>query len=103
MFTILFSPPFSGPLFATPRRRPWVRRGTSMESAELAERLEKTQRAVAEGEAHIRRQRNLIARLEEAGDDTSEARALLKTLLKRQAEREQNLALAIQQSSRESL
>ena len=73
-----------------------------MESAELAERLEKTQRAVAEGEAHIQRQRNLIARLEEAGDDTSEARALLKTLVKRQAERQQNLALAIRQFPAES-
>jgi hypothetical protein len=69
-----------------------------MESAELAERLEKAQRAVVEGEAQIQRQRSLIARLENAGEDTSEARALLKTLLGRQTERQKNLALAIRQS-----
>ena len=68
-----------------------------MESVELTELLGKAQRAVVEGEAQIQRQRSLIARLEEAGDDTSEARTLLRTLLKRQAERQQNLALAIRQ------
>ena len=73
-----------------------------MESAELAERLEKTRRAVVEGEAHVQRQRSLIARLEEAGEDASEEHALLKTLLKRQAERQKNLALAIRQFAPES-
>jgi hypothetical protein len=68
-----------------------------MESVELTERLGKAQRAVVEGEAQIQRQRSLIARLEDAGEDTSEARTLLRTLLKRQAERQQNLALAIRQ------
>jgi hypothetical protein len=73
-----------------------------MESAELAERLERAQRAVVEGEAHIQRQRSLIARLENAGEDTCAARALLKTLLKRQTERQKNLALAVRQFSRVS-
>jgi hypothetical protein len=57
-----------------------------MDSADLlTERLDRARRAVAEGEAQIERQRALIARLEKAGQDISEVRALLDTLAKRQA------------------
>jgi len=68
-----------------------------MDSAELAQRLERAQRAVAEGETHIQRQREHIARLEKGGEDPAEARALLKTMLKRQAERQSNLATVIRE------
>jgi hypothetical protein len=68
-----------------------------MEIAELTERLERARRAYAEGETHTQRQRDSIARLEQAGEDASEARALLKTLLERQAERQKNLADIIRQ------
>ncbi len=77
-----------------------VLRGRScitMELAKLAERLERARRAVAEGDASIQHQRDLIARLKEAGGDTGEARLVLDALLKRQAERQQNLAMVIKQ------
>jgi len=68
-----------------------------MESAELANRLESARKAVAEGEVQIQRQRDLIARLKEAGEDTDKARAVLKTLAKRQAERLENLGYIMRQ------
>jgi hypothetical protein len=68
-----------------------------MESAELALQLEKARRAVTEGETHIRRQRDLVFRLERAGKGTTEARALLQTLLQRQTQRQENLAFIIRQ------
>jgi hypothetical protein len=69
-----------------------------MKSAELADRLERARRSVAEGETHIQLQRDLLFRLDAAGDDTSKARVLLEILLKRQAERLRNLAHAMRQS-----
>ena len=68
-----------------------------MESAELAWRLEKARRAVTEGETQIRRQRDFIYRLERGAKDTTEARAVLKTLLERQTQREKNLDVMIKQ------
>ncbi len=68
-----------------------------MESAELADRLERARRSVAEGETHVQRQRDLVVGLEESGDDTTEARALLEIILKRQAERLKNLAHTMRQ------
>jgi hypothetical protein len=68
-----------------------------MDSVGLADRLGRARRAVAEGETQIQHQRDLIVRLEEAGEDASDARALLTTMLKRQAERQNNLALVIRQ------
>ena len=68
-----------------------------MEIATLADRLERARRSVAEGDANIQHQRDLIARLKEAGEDTGEARLELDALLKRQAERQQNLAMVIRQ------
>ena len=63
-----------------------------MEIAELAEQLERATRAVEEGEAQVQRQRDLISHLKKAGEDTDEAGTLLKTLLERQAKRQQHLA-----------
>ena len=62
-----------------------------MDGTEQTKQFEKASRAIAEGEAQIERQRDLIARLKQAGEDTSEANALLDTLVKRQAERLQSL------------
>jgi hypothetical protein len=69
-----------------------------MDSAELlTERLDRARRAVAEGETQIERQRVLIARLEQAGQDISEVRTLLDTLAKRQAERIHNLTAVMRE------
>jgi hypothetical protein len=70
-----------------------------MESAELAWRVERARRAVAESETDIRCQRDLIFRLERAREDTTEARALLNVLLERQAARQQNLSVLVRQLS----
>jgi len=64
-----------------------------MERAELVRRLERARRAVTEGETQIRRQRDYVFRLERAGKNTTEAQALLRVLLERQAQRQRNLAL----------
>jgi hypothetical protein len=69
-----------------------------MESAELVWRLEKARRAIADGETDIRAQRDVILRLKHAGEDAGAARALLKALLQRQAQRRKNLAFIIRQS-----
>ena len=66
-----------------------------MDSAELADRLERARRSVAEGETHVQRQRDVVARLEKDGEDT--AGALLEMLLKRQLERQKNLAMILRQ------
>ena len=63
-----------------------------MDRADLTEQLEKAAAAVSDGEALIEHQRPLIARLDKAAEDTSEARALLDTLVKRHS-----LAFAIRQ------
>ena len=68
-----------------------------MEITELADRLERARRSVAEGQANIQHQRDLIARLKEAGADTGEACLELEALLKRQAQRQENLAMVIRQ------
>ena len=68
-----------------------------MKRAELADRLERAQRSVVEGETDVERQRDVVADLENAGDDTTEARALLDIMLKRQAERLRNLAEVMRQ------
>jgi hypothetical protein len=69
----------------------------SMESAELVSRFEKARRAIADGETDIRYQRDIILHLKHAGEDAGAARALLKTLLQRQAQRRKNLAFIIRQ------
>jgi hypothetical protein len=79
-----------------------VARGLSMESAELAWRIERARRAVAESETDIRCQRDLIFRIERAREDTTEARALLNVLLERQAVRQQNLSALVRQLSSQS-
>ena len=71
----------------------------ALDSTESAERLEKARRAVAEGETIMQDQRDLLARLENLGVDTSEARAVLDTLAKRQAGRLENLAYLMRQFS----
>ena len=68
-----------------------------METAELAERLEKARRAVAQGDANIQDQRELIARLKRDRKDTGAAELVLKALLKRQVERHANLAHIMRQ------
>jgi hypothetical protein len=68
-----------------------------MDVAELSEWLARAQRAVEQGEAHIQRQRAVIARQEMARQDATDARALLKTLLERQARRTEHLALLMRQ------
>ena len=68
-----------------------------MESIELLGQLERAQKAVVDGETDIRCQRDLIFRLERAREDASAARALLETLIKRQAERLENLGYVIRQ------
>jgi hypothetical protein len=65
---------------------------TLMQIGELAERLETAQRAVAKGDTNIQDQRDLVARLKEAGVDAGEARQELDSLLKHQTVRHQNLA-----------
>jgi CRISPR/Cas system-associated endoribonuclease Cas2 len=71
-----------------------------MQSAELAaDRLERAQRSVAEGESQIHDQRDLVVRLEEAGDDATIARGLLDILLKRQIEQLANLAAHMREFS----
>jgi hypothetical protein len=74
----------------------------SMDSAELAWRLERARNAVAESETDIRCQRDLIFRLERAREDTTEARALLKVLFERQAVRQKNLSVIARQLSPEN-
>ena len=64
-----------------------------MERAELVRQLEKARKAVTEGETQIRRQRDLVFRLERARTDTTEANALLRVLLERQAQRQRNRAV----------
>lgn len=49
-----------------------------MQIGELAERLETAQRAVAKGDTNIQDQRDLVARLKEAGVDAGEARQELE-------------------------
>jgi hypothetical protein len=73
-----------------------------MDSTERTERLERARRAVAEGEAQIERQRALIAHLEKTREDASAAHALLDTLVKRQAERLENLGHVIREFPRRS-
>lgn len=73
----------------------------SPELAELAERLEKARRAVAGGETDMHYQRDVIARLKKAKVNTSEARAVLDTLAKRQAERVESLAYIMRHFSPE--
>jgi hypothetical protein len=68
-----------------------------MELAKLADQVERARRAVAEGDASIQNQRDLIARLKMTGVDTGEARLVLDALVKRQAERQQNLAMIVRQ------
>jgi hypothetical protein len=68
-----------------------------MQSAEKADRLERAQRSVAEGESQIHHQRDVVFRLEEAGDDTTDARGLLEILIKRQVERLANLAASMRE------
>lgn len=63
-----------------------------MQGAETEDWLERAQRSVAEGESQIHDQRDLVLRLEEAGDDAAIARGLLGVLIKRQVERLTNLA-----------
>jgi hypothetical protein len=66
-----------------------------MNTIEVTEPLETASRAIADGEAQIAHQRTLIARLEATAEDTGEACALLNALVRRQAERLQNLAAII--------
>ncbi len=50
---------------------------TTMQRADLVERLNQTQRALVKDETQIRRQRAVVMRLERNGKDTREARARL--------------------------
>jgi hypothetical protein len=52
--------------------------------------LEQAERRIAEGKDHIARQEGIIARLVSCGHDTSEAEALLVTLLESQRLHEQH-------------
>jgi len=68
-----------------------------MESTEKADRLERARRSVADGDANIQHQRDLIARRTETGADTGEARLELEALLEREAQCQENLAMVIRQ------
>ena len=48
-----------------------------MEQAMVADHLAKAERHVTEGEAHVARQTKLVAKMEQEGYDTCEARASL--------------------------
>ena len=68
-----------------------------MERAERAEQLAKARAAVAEGDASLEHQRELIARLKREGRDITEAQVVLDALIKRQAQRHAMLGHIIRQ------
>ena len=69
----------------------------------LQQHLAQTKRHIARGEVHLARQRALIAKLDRAGHDTEEARAILDSLMETQVlhqqDREFLLGLASQRAS----
>ena len=63
-----------------------VRRPPVSEESMIETTLEMVRRHVAEGHAHVERQKEIIAMLDRDGHDTVEARALLKVFEQSQAQ-----------------
>src|SRR5215469_17196059 len=55
-----------------------------MDQGALQQHLAQAERHIARGVVHLARQRELIAKLDRAGHDTEEARAILDTLMETQ-------------------
>jgi hypothetical protein len=73
-----------------------------MEANGRIERLNRAQNAVLKGETQIRRQRELVTRLEQAGGNTRQARALLNALVERQCKYQKELASIIREFQEDS-
>ena len=63
-----------------------------MSRADLVERLNQTQQAIAKDESQIRRHRAVVARLERNGKDTREARARLTAAIEHRCSCHRDLA-----------
>ena len=76
--------------------------GCGMDQVELQRHLAQTEQHIAQGVAHLARQRALIVELGRAGHDAEEARTILDTLMETQVlheqDRERLLCLASQRT-----
>lgn len=68
-----------------------------MDQPTLWQHLDEADRQIAQGRAHIDKQRAIIADLERDGHDTTQASALLETLLESQRLHERRRATILRQ------